>query len=250
MSGKVVGWAFEQGQARELAPTHRYVLIAYADNASEKDAKCWPDKAEIVEKTGLSQATVYRAIKALEEAGLLLFTSDEKGRECVYLAVPWSSQTEKTDSQSEKNLSHSEKRSNKGTVKNRKEGVSAERKLVNRKPVTDSEYDLASAVIAHFNATAGTRLTVDPHLTPIVGRIRERPELTAGHHRQIIDAVFAGEHWWSGPPSPRLIYGNASVFETSIEAARDHIRRAKQSRSVGESVNERRKRIRREQGLD
>lgn len=117
MSGKVIGWAFEQGRQRSLPPTQRYVLVAYGDNASEAEAKCWPDKSEIMEKTGYCQATVYRAIKELEAEGLLIFGKDEQGRDCVHLAVPWFSQREKDDSQKEKNNSQREKRSNKGTVK-------------------------------------------------------------------------------------------------------------------------------------
>lgn len=130
MAGKVVGWAFEVGQRSKLTPTERFVLIAYADNASEKDGKCWPDKPEIVEKTGLSRATVYRAISSLEKSGHLLFTEDSKGRECIFLSVPWASHgetgTPESDSHDETEASHSEtkkshgeNRSNKGTVKNR-----------------------------------------------------------------------------------------------------------------------------------
>lgn len=123
MSGKVVGWAFDQGQDRTLSPTEKYVLVAYADNA-DRHGKCWPDKPEIMDKTGLSRATVYRAIGALEDRGHLRFTTDEKGRECVLLAVPWASHSETGESQSEISASqgeirasHSETGSNKRTVK-------------------------------------------------------------------------------------------------------------------------------------
>lgn len=241
MSGKVVGWAFTEGRDRDLSPTQRYVLIAYGDNANESDGKCWPDKPEIVDKTGLSQATVYRAIKALEAEGLLTFTEDQKGRECIYLSVPWFSHGEKDDSHGEKENSHSEKRSNKGTVKE----PSKRAKLVNRKPVSEDEATLAAAVVSHFNSSAGTGLSVDAHLTPIVGRIREKPDYVEGHHREIIDAVFAGEHWWTGPPTPKVIYGNAGIFEQSIELAR--ARRKKAESTV--DINVEADRIRKEQGL-
>lgn len=240
MSGKVVGWAFGEGRERELSPTQRYVLIAYGDNANEGDGKCWPDKAEIVEKTGLSQATVYRAIRALESEGLLVFTKDQKDRECIYLSVPWFSHSEKDDSQGEKINSHSEKRTNKGTVKE----PSQRQKTVNRKAVSEDELALAAAVVSQFNSSAGTALSVDAHLTPIVGRIRERPQYTEAHHRKIIEAVFAAEHWWTGPPTPKIIYGNAGIFEQSIELARE---RAKEPPPF--DINAEADRIRREQGL-
>lgn len=232
MSGKVVGWAFEVGRTDELSPTQRYVLVAYADNASEKEGKCWPDKLEIVEKTGLSRATVYRAIRALKAAGYLSETTDSKGRECIFLRVPWASHGETGKSQGETEASHretdesqSENGTNKGTVKEpsgtvTQGGQPRKRVEVDRKPVTDREYLLATAIVDAFNLEAGTRVTVDAHLTPIVGRIREKPELSADDHREIIGAIFAGDRWWKGAPGPAIIYGNAEQFERAIETWR------------------------------
>jgi DNA-binding transcriptional ArsR family regulator len=107
----MVGWAFDEGRARELNATQRYVLVAYADNSTDA-GKCWPSKGEIIDKTGLSQATVYRAIGVLEEQGLLRQSTDERGRECVWLGSLADSHSEKTaagDSHHENGNSHSEK---------------------------------------------------------------------------------------------------------------------------------------------
>lgn len=238
MAGKVVGWAFEQSRLHGLSPTQRFILVAYADNANEADGKCWPDKEEIVEKTGYSQATVYRAINKLEAVPLIDFTEDPKGRPCAYLLVPWFSHSEKDDSQSEKNNSQSENRSNKGNVKEPSQGQRAKKRTVNRKAVTDGELALAAAVVELFNSSAGTALSVDAHLTPIVGRIREKPEYEERQHRAIIEAVFAGEHWWTGPPTPRVIYGNPAIFEQSIELARA---RAKEGKADSDPNAERRR---------
>lgn len=97
--------------------------------------------------------------------------------------------------------------------------VSPPRKKVGGKAVTDAEYSLTSEIVAAFNQAAGTAVTADAHLTPIVGRIREKPDLTAEDHRGIIAAVFAVP-WWSGAPGPNVIYGNAAQFERSIETWR------------------------------
>lgn len=245
MAGKVVGWAFEQARARELSPTQRFVLVAYADNASEAEGKCWPDKEEIVEKTGYSQATVYRAIKELEAADLLAFTTDSRDRPCAYLLVPWFSHSEKDDSQPEKNNSHSEKGTNKGTVKEPSDRKRPKKK-VGGKVVSDDEFALAAAVVSLFNSSAATELTTEAHLTPIVGRIRERPKLTEEQHGKIIAAVFEGDHWWTGPPTPKIIYGNAGIFEQSIELARA----AAKKKTKAFDVNAEAKRIRKEQGLE
>lgn len=246
MAGKVVGWAFEQSRQRGLSPTQRFILVAYADNASEGEGKCWPDKEEIIEKTGYSQATVYRAIKELEAEDLILFTKDGKDRECVYLSVPWFSHSEKGNSQSEKTDSHSEKGTNKGTVKEPSHRKRRRKKEVDRKVVSDDEFTLAAAVVGLFNSSAGTELSVDAHLTPIVCRIRERPDYGEAQHRAIIEAVFAADHWWTGAPTPKIIYGNAGIFEQSIELARQEQKKKK----VRHDVNDEAKRIRREQGLE
>jgi hypothetical protein len=91
---------------------------------------------------------------------------------------------------------------------------------VGSKVVTDAEYALATGTVAAFNEIFGTKLTTDPHLTPIVMRVREHPRMNAGHHRRVIGAVFAGDHWWKGTPGPKIIYGNAAQFEQSVELAR------------------------------
>lgn len=129
--------------------------------------------------------------------------------------------------------------SSKKSSKNQK---SESKKTVGRKIVTDDELTLAAAVVLQFNSSAGTALSVDAHLTPIVGRIRERPDYTEAHHRKIIEAVFAGDHWWTGPPTPKIIYGNAGIFEQSIELAKA---RAKQGQRE-ENPNAERERVRRE----
>lgn len=116
---------------------------------------------------------------------------------------------------------------------------------VNKKIVTEDELALTAAVVSQFNSSAGTALSAEAHLTPIVGRIRERPHYTEDHHRRIIEAVFAGDHWWTGPPTPKIIYGNASIFEQSIELAR-----ARKKKAQGFDVNDEAKRIRKEQGLE
>jgi hypothetical protein len=111
--------------------------------------------------------------------------------------------------------------------------------------ITDDEHALAAAVVVAFNSSADTALSVDAHLTPIAARIREHPGLTFNDHRAAIEAVFAGEHWWSGPPSPRIIYGKANLFEQALEAAK-----AEKRKPPKFDVNAEAARIRREQGLD
>lgn len=92
---------------------------------------------------------------------------------------------------------------------------------VDGKVVTDAEMATATKAIEEFNRVFGTALSVDPHLTGVIMRIREKPDYTDAHHRRIIEAVFAGDHWWKGSPGPRIIYGNATQFDQSIQMARE-----------------------------
>ena len=103
----------------------------------------------------------------------------------------------------------------------RRNGKSPSRSVarVAGKSVTDEEYALATAIVLAFNDHADSAYTVDAHLTPLVGRIREHPDLDADEHRRIIAANFA-QPWWSDRPGPEVIYGNRRQFERSRERAK------------------------------
>lgn len=89
---------------------------------------------------------------------------------------------------------------------------------VNRKPVTDDEYALASAVLEAFNVAAGTRYASKDYVAKAVSRIREHPELDLAGHGAVI-AHALSHPWWKGPASPSVVYGNESLFERCLHAA-------------------------------
>lgn len=89
---------------------------------------------------------------------------------------------------------------------------------VGRRKVTDAEHDLCDAILTHFNAAAGTRYSSVEFREKVIRRIREHPEMTAADHEAVIDRVFANP-WWTDTPSPAVIYGNASIFERSIQTS-------------------------------
>lgn len=93
------------------------------------------------------------------------------------------------------------------------------RPTVNRKRVTDEEWELAGSILAAFNEIAGTGYTVAAHCRPIVMRLREHPELGLEEHQQTIAASFR-DPWWKGHPGPQVVYGSAAVFEQALEKAR------------------------------
>lgn len=57
-------------EARGLSPKEKLVLLKLADNAND-DGECWPSKAHIIRHTGLSEASVKRALRDLRDRGLL-----------------------------------------------------------------------------------------------------------------------------------------------------------------------------------
>lgn len=70
MSGAVTTWAWAQSE-RAPSPSALLVLLRLADHAHD-DGKCWPSQATIAKKIGLSERCVRDALKALEEAGLIV----------------------------------------------------------------------------------------------------------------------------------------------------------------------------------
>lgn len=126
MSGYVVGWAFKVARdeslepSERLKPNERYVLVAIADNADEQGLT-WASMQTIIDKTGLGQSSVYRAVKRLRQLQLIGWGKAPDGSKCFALAVPPEIPNLRIDSQQDshrgKDFSHRGKRSNKGTVK-------------------------------------------------------------------------------------------------------------------------------------
>lgn len=195
----------------------------------------------------LGLRTLQRVVNRLRDKELLLIEQPEGTNRRAHYLVNY----DKLPSSQAANLAASSRQSgglsSNTSKKSSKSSSSPSKKTVNRKVVTDDEFALAAAVVGFFNSAAGTALSVDAHLTPIVSRIRERPEYGEAQHKAIIEAVFAGDHWWSGAPTPKIIYGNAGIFEQSIELARQEQKKKKKKRY---DVNDEAARIRREQGLE
>ena len=56
----------------DFLPTHKFVLIAYADHADHNSRNIYPAVATIAKKTGFSERTIQRTTHDLEEMGLLI----------------------------------------------------------------------------------------------------------------------------------------------------------------------------------
>lgn len=92
--------------------------------------------------------------------------------------------------------------------------------------VSADEMAVAAAIVATINRVAESNFGVGPHLTAIVGRVRERPSMDASKHVRLIESAFRLK-WWErmgrsrGRATPAVIYGNSRVFEQVIQDAVD-----------------------------
>jgi hypothetical protein len=76
-----------------ITPTQKFVLLALADRADEQN-RCWPSIARLEADTCFDRKAILRALKSLEEKGLLI-AKKENGKSNVYFLVGVSSR-EKT----------------------------------------------------------------------------------------------------------------------------------------------------------
>jgi len=221
------------------------LTYALLESFAWQDNECWPGQTKLGELAGVKERAIHNYLKELEAANLLKIQRQGLQRPNRYLLFGAGPDQHVRADQDQHQRADEE---DTGEEDSEKKGSASKepRPRVGGKLVTDEEVKLASSIIASFNKQAGTSLSVRPHLTPIIGRVRERPTLTASQHGKIISAVFAAEHWWTDPPGPRIIYGNAAQFEQSIELARQ----AHKSDSKAVDVNARRKEIRKAQGLE
>lgn len=101
MSLRAITWAFDQ---HDTTPTQRLVLLALADHA-DGDNETWPSIDLLMAKTGLSKATIYRALSDLTKEGVIREAEAVKGYKTWELLM---SQSETAESQSETDLSQGE----------------------------------------------------------------------------------------------------------------------------------------------
>jgi hypothetical protein len=103
---------------------------------------------------------------------------------------------------------------------------------VGTRQVTSEEMGVAVEALRAFNRCSGSRYGLGAHLTPIVGRARERPSWDAAQHVRLVESAFR-LRWWEQNgnarrgrrPTPAVIYGNERVFEAVVQ---DAIEEAKQ----------------------
>lgn len=101
----------------------------------------------------------------------------------------------------------------------------ASKTKVGARLVAPKEMGIAAAALAEFNRQANANYGLGGHLSALVGRIRERPSMTAEQHVRLVRAAWR-DRWWERNgngrrPAPGVIYGTAAVFERAVQDATD-----------------------------
>lgn len=246
-----VAWAYAQETG---SPTRKAVLVALADYAHHDTGKCCPHISTLAAKTELSEPTVKRALVDLEAARFFtrsrpsrpdgtkagydyLFPNVRVTADPGITLIPGPGITETPDPGitlipqepvtplEPVNQEHPPI----GPPTTAVAIVTRRGWAVDRKTVSDEEDELARQILAAWNTATGQKLGAQTWLAKIVMRIREHPDATVADHQAIIAAALA-DPWWSGPPTPSVVYGNDAQFERSIEQVRAALNGGQQGR--------------------
>lgn len=209
--------------------TQRHVALTLSIHMSERGDSCFPGIARIARESSLSDRSVQRALRALEEGGWIAVDRGE-GRDGTNLysaLIPDGYVHDEGVTPRHQGVTPRPAGGDATSPKSDSEGDSNDRtpldpppkpRTVDRKPVTMAEHRLAYGVLAAFNERAGTRYSSPDFAAKIVMRIREHPELDLEGHAAVIEQAFRAP-WWRGAASPSVVYGNGGIFERTMQAA-------------------------------
>lgn len=234
----MISWVLRSSEERL---GNRLVLLALAEFAHDDGGRAFPSVATLAERTRLSERAVQNSLKALQDTNAIIKTGKTPGGTNVYRvlmtetapadsAPPQSTTSEPSDSAPDPVLdpSGSSGPSSRGAELEGFGGAMGTLppdfpvKEVNRKKVTQAEAALARAIIAAFNAQFGTDFRGKDHYIDVIGRIRERPELTLDEHIALIER-FSHTTWWKkngtktlSHPSVKHLYGSGRALDAAF----------------------------------
>jgi Helix-turn-helix domain len=219
----VFTWVLDHSEERL---GNRLVLLALAEHAHDDGTKAYPSNATLMKRTRLSERAVRDALRALERSNAVeCYETLRNGTKVYRIVGPFNvnggsprrgqnppgaesgSQTAPEPSVTRQKRSSSSKRAGRAPT------------MIGGKRVTDDEESFALSVLAIFNAVSGKRFGSKEALGKIILRHREHPDLAAEDHERIIREQFE-RPWWSGDPSPAVIYGNGEVFDRALNGVR------------------------------
>jgi len=89
MSVKLLSWVLEEVPIKhpKLDPTARLILLILADHFNDHEGAAWPSHGRVARMAGVSEDTVRRHLKAMEEMGLVS-SKPREGRSNLYVIPP------------------------------------------------------------------------------------------------------------------------------------------------------------------
>jgi len=199
----------------------RLVLLVLADHAHDDGTEAWPSLATIASETRLSERQVRYALRGLEASGAIIETGRSRTGTHIYTVatganIAGGSPPPEQVSQ----IAPEPSLEQPSSVSSPNGSLTRERAwTVDRKPVKWEHAALAAEVLTAWNRATGQELRSRDWLAKIVMRIREYPEATFADHQHIIERNLA-HPWWSGPPTPSVVYGSGAQFERAVMTAR------------------------------
>lgn len=242
MSVHVSSWAWKQKLGD---PGLKLVLVKLADNADDSGYSFWRQK-NLADECEMSKPTLQRKLAKLEEMGLLQvvprFGSDgsrvANGYRLVRPGTPPQSEVGATSlkrggpphgsdvaepSTQPEDPVVVEQASLLGDDEPAAKPQPKAPKLmklvgsVAGKAVTDSEYELAVAVLGAFNSKAETNFTGKEWLKTILMRIRENPAMTLPDFTKVVEQAFHRPWWGRDSPTPAVVF-SGKAFDIAKNA--------------------------------
>jgi hypothetical protein len=200
---------------------NRLVLLALAEHSHDDGSKAFPTVETLMKRARLSRRAVQSALRSLEQNEAIEKTGSTAAGVAVYRVVMGGADSAPQGAKSARGGAKSapEPSSNRHSS-----GVGVG--TVGGKIVTDDEAELAGGILAAFNDRFDSDYRGRDHVIGIIGRIRERPDLTLGDFRELIEKL-AGQTWWrtgkNGKgklthPTPRHIFGSGKALDFIINA--------------------------------
>jgi DNA-binding MarR family transcriptional regulator len=209
------------------------VLLALADNADEDRRYAWPSVATLSRKTLLSERSVQRALRDLENDGIIRtvrpggrVTGGEK-RATVYEVLPKGDNltpTERGMGDTGGSARVTPVTPQPSTEPSVPPGDVCARALpkISGKRVKPEAWALAGEVLAEFNRQAGKKLRLvsangdaSEAAKRVYGRVVKYADLELEDYADIIRRTLASRWWGDGEPTPGVVFG-PKVFEDNI----------------------------------
>lgn len=225
MSLPVLTWVLDHSEERL---GNRLVLLALAEHAHDDGRYAWPSVHTLEKRTRLSERQVRNCLRSLEQSQAIIHTGQSKAGTHIYTVVgPFNTGANSAGGQNFPGQSSTSEVSQIApepsvTVSSSSSFTRARGKSpgsVNGKAVSAEEHAQCDEILDAFNEATGKKFAAAEFRRGIIMRMREHPEVTLDEHRSLIGFQVA-HPWWSGDPTPSVIYGKGSTFDRALNGAR------------------------------